>query len=167
MRSPLHFALICTLLLIAAGCRQPDGPMPTPSRDAQEDLADISKDLTYIATGSDPAGPTDLAYDLRKYVPEDENDAAPVVDELSRRAATAVRSKKLPEQTAQRLAHTFWLTISARDLSDRQVETLQNDTQSMLMSIGVVDQQAEQVAAQVGEVQRAITRRQRRWYEWF
>jgi predicted small lipoprotein YifL len=165
MKSAFHAALAVMLLLAAAGCRQPDGPMPTPSPDAQEDLSDISKDLTYIATGSDPAAPNDLAYDLRKYT-EDE-DGIRAVDELSRRTAGAVANKKLPEQTAQRLAHTLWLSIAAPDLSDRQVEALQNDTQSMLMSIGVVDTDAEQVAAQVGEVQRAITRRQRRWYEWF
>jgi len=165
MKSGLRFALILMLLPVAAACRQPDGPMPTPSRDAQEDLSDISRDLTYIATGSDPAAPTDLAYDLRKYT--EEEDGIRAVEELSRRTASAVANKKLPEQTAQRLAHTLWLSIAAVELSDRQVEGLQNDTQSMLMSIGVADTQAEQVAAQVGEVQRAITRRQRRWYEWF
>ncbi len=153
------------LPLAAAGCRQPDGPLPTPNQNAQDDLHDISRDLTYIATGSDPAAPKDLAYDLRKYVTRDE--AVPAVEELSRRAAGAVADKKLPEQTAQRLAHTLWLSIAATEISERQVEALQNDTQSMLMSIGVVDTSAQQVAAQVGEVQRAVTSRQRRWYEWF
>ena len=139
--------------------------MPTPSQGAQDDLHDIGRDLTYIATGSDPAAPNDLAYDLKKYVEGEQ--VIPVVEELSRRTAGAVANKKLPEQTAQRLAHTLWLSIAAMELSDRQVEALQNETQSMLMSIGVVDTQAEQVAAQVGEVQRAVTRRVRRWYEWF
>jgi len=164
MRSGVRLAVLL-LPLVAAGCRQPDGPIPTPSEGAQDDLHDISRDLTYIATGSDPAAPNDLAYDLRKYV--EEQDAAAAVEELSRRTSSAVANKKLPEQTAQRLAHTLWLSIAAREISDRQVEALQNDTQSMLMSIGVAEPQAEQVAAQVGEVQRVVTRRQRRWYEWF
>jgi hypothetical protein len=165
MRPPVLHALSIVVLLAGAGCRQPDGAVPTPSPDAKEDLSDISKDLTYIATGSDPAAPDDLAYDLRKYTERENGIRA--VDELSRRTASAVAGKKLPEQTAQRLAHTLWLSIVATEISDRQVEGLQNDTQSMLMSIGVVDQQAEQVAAQVGEVQRAVTERVRRWYEWF
>jgi hypothetical protein len=139
--------------------------MPTPNESAQDDLNDISRDLTYIATGSAGGGPDDLADDLRKYARP--QDAVPVVDELSRRTATAVANTKLPEQTAQRLAHTLWLSIAATEMSERQVEALQNDTQSILMSIGVADGVAQQVAAQVGEVQRAITRRQRRWYEWF
>jgi hypothetical protein len=153
------------LPLVAIGCRQPDGRLPTPTQSAQEDLHDISRDLTYIATGSDPAAPNDLADDLRKYVTRDE--AVPVVEELSRRTAGAVANKKLPDQTAQRLAHTLWLSITATEISERQAEGLQNDTQSMLVSIGVADGEAEQVAAQVGEVQRAVSRRQRRWYEWF
>jgi hypothetical protein len=165
MKSAVCAAVLILLALVAAGCRQPDGPLPTPNQQAQDDLYDISRDLAYIATGSDPAAPTDLAYDLRKYVTRDE--AVPVVEELSRRTAGAVANKTLPEQTAQRLAHTLWLAITATESSDRQVEALQNDAQSMMVSIGVADTEAAQVAAQVGEVQRAVTRRQRRWYEWF
>ena len=165
MRSGICPLLLVVLSLVAAGCRQPDGPVPTPNQNVQEDLVDISRDLTYIATGYDPAAPQDLAADLRKYVTRDA--AMPVVEELSRRTATAVANTKLPEQTAQRLAHTLWLSLAARDISQRQVEALQNDTQSLLMSVGVADEQAEQVAAQVGEVQRVVTDRQRRWYEWF
>jgi hypothetical protein len=164
MKSVVRAAIII-LPLVAAGCRQPDGPVPTPNENAQDDLYDISRDLTYIATGSDPAAPNDLTDDLRKYVTRDE--AVPVVEELSRRTAGVLANKKLPEQTAQRLAHTLWLSIAATEISERQIEGLQNDTQSMLVSVGVADTEAEQVAAQVGEVQRAVTRRQRRWYEWF
>lgn len=139
--------------------------MPQPSPDAQDDLVDIGRDMMNIASGSDPAAREDLAYDLRKYV-EDKEDVG-VVEELSRRTADAVANQKLPEQTAQRLAHTLWLAISADEISERQAEMLEEDAQSMLVSIGVAEEQAQQVAAQVGEVQRAVTTRQRRWYEWF
>lgn len=165
MTSLVRGALLVVLSLVAAGCRQPDGPMPTPNQNVQDDLVDIGRDLIYIAAGSDPAAPQDLSADLRKYVTRDE--AMPVVEELSRRMADAVANTKLPEQTAQRLAHTLWLAIAARDISERQVEALQNDTQSMLISVGVADEPAAQVAAQLGEVQRVVTDRQRRWYEWF
>lgn len=165
MTSRVRAALFVMLPLLVFGCRQSDGQMPTPSETAQGDLVDIGRDLIYIATGSDPAAPQDLSVDLRKYVTRDE--AIPVVEELARRTAGAVAAKKLPEQTSQQLAHTLWVAIAATEMSDRQVEGLQNDTQSILMSIGVADEQAQQVAAQVGEVQRAVTTRQRRWYEWF
>lgn len=165
MTSRFPWLLLVFLSLAAAGCRQPDGEMPSPSADAQEDLVDISRDMMNVALGSDPAALEDLAYDLRKYVTQKED--IPVVEELSRRTASVMANRTLPEQTAQRLAHTLWLAIVGHEFSGRQVEALQNDTQSMLMSIGVADEQAGQVAEQVGAVQQAVTNRQRRWYEWF
>ena len=73
----------------------------------------------------------------------------------------------LTEQAAQRLAHNLWLSVVARELSERQVETLQNDVQALLMEEGVAEESAQQVAAQVGDVQGTVTTRPRRWYELF
>jgi hypothetical protein len=61
----------------------------------------------------------------------------------------------------------LWLSVAARDISERQIESLQNDTQSLLASVGIPEERAQQVAVQVGEVQRAVTNRPRRWYEFF
>jgi hypothetical protein len=73
----------------------------------------------------------------------------------------------LPEQSAQRLAHSLWVSIAARELSERQVETLKSDMQLMLTSLGVAESNAQLVAAQVGDVQGAVGDRARRWYELF
>jgi hypothetical protein len=89
------------------------------------------------------------------------------VDELSRRTADALAGSQLSEQAAQRLTHNLWLSVAARDISERQIESLQNDTHSLLVSVGIPEDRAEQVAVQVGEVQRAVTSRPRRWYELF
>ncbi|MBI3046739.1 MAG: hypothetical protein HYY76_00355 [Acidobacteria bacterium] len=168
MRSRLRPALLVVLpVLLLAGCRQADGPVPVPDAGTQGDLRDIQRGLQYIASGSDPSAPADFAADLRKYVEDEEVYAVPAVNELSQRTTQAVKGTRLPDQTAQRLAHNLWLAIMAREMSDRQTETLQNDTQSLLMSVGVAEPQAQQVAAQVGEVRRALTSRVRRWYEWF
>lgn len=166
MRSPVRYLPIALVPLLLAGCRQADGPIPTPDESVQEDLYDVRRDLEYIASGYDPTASKDLALDLRKYV-EEEPEAARAVDELTRRTASVLPGTKLPEQMADRLAHNLWLSIMAREISERQVEALQNDTQSLLMSIGVAEENAQQVAAQVGEVQRVRTNRQRRWYELF
>jgi hypothetical protein len=159
---------ICVLALAAlplAGCRQADGPIPMPDAAAQEELGDVARDLEGVSTGRDPQAPQNLADDLRKYARRPA--AVPTVDELSRRTADAVRGSKLTEQGAQRLTHNLWLSVAARELSERQVENLQNDTQSLLVSVGVPEDRAQRVAAQVGEVQRAVNNRPRRWYELF
>jgi hypothetical protein len=160
-----RFLVVLLSLFLVGGCRQPDGPVPVPNEDELDEVSDISRDLQYIASGHDPQAPGDLADDLRKFV--EEAGAESVADELSRLTADALRGSSLTEQAAQRLAHSLWMTVAARQMSERQIEALQNDIQFLLMSIGVADEQAEQVAAQVGAVQRAVTDRPRRWYERF
>ena len=159
------FAVIVVVALVVAGCRQPDGEVPAPNATVQEELVDVSRDLQYIASGSDPGAAGDLAADLRKYTSR--TTAVPAVDELSARAAAAVGGSKLTQQTADQLAQKLWLSVAARDMSERQVEGLQNETQSLLVSMGIPEERAAPVAAQVGEVQRAVTDRPRRWYELF
>ena len=159
--------LIAAFILVAASvsaCRQGDGPVPTPNAVVQEELVDVRRDLENAASNN-PDAPEELARDLRKYVIRPS--ATPAVDELSRRTARVLPQTKLTEQSAQQLAHNLWVTVSARELSERQVESLQNDVQSLLMSVGVAEQNAQQVAAQVGDVQRAVGDRPRRWYELF
>lgn len=158
-------ALVAVALASVSACRQADGPVPTPSADTQEELADVARDLLYIASGRDPEAPKYLESDLRKYARR--ASAEPAVDELAQRTTMAVTGVNLGEQDAQRLAHNLWLSMAAREISERQVEGLQNDTQALLLSIGTPQDRADQVAAQVGEVQRAVTDRPRRWYELF
>ena len=165
MRSRARYVLIVFVGLSLGACRQADGPMPAPSETVQEELVDVARDLQNVASGRDPQAPEDLAEDLGKYA--DSPSARPVVDELSQRASTVLAGVDLTEQAAQRLAHNLWLSVAASELSGRQVETLQNDVQSLLMAEGVAEEDAQQVAAQVGDVQGAVTARPRRWYELF
>ena len=165
MRSVATGFLVAAVVIVLGGCRQADGPVPTPSQTYQEELVDVARDLQNVASGRDPNASSDLASDLRKYT--DKPSARPLVDELSARTAKAVSGRDLGEQDAQRLAHNLWVSIYAKDLSERQIDTLQNDIQALLVSLGAAEDSAQQVAAQVGEVQGAVTLRPRRWYELF
>jgi len=150
--------------VLASGCRQADGPVPTPTQDEQVELNDVARDLMYVASGTDPEAPDYLADDIRKYA---DDDAAPQMDELARRTATAVSGRTLTQDSAQQLATTLWLTGAARELSERQVADLQEQMESQLTAIGVAEADAQQVAAQIAEVQRLNNERPRRWYEIF
>lgn len=165
MRSVAGIFLVAAVMVSLGGCRQADGPVPTPSQTYQEELVDVARDLQNVASGRDPNARGDLADDLRKYT--DKPSARPLVDELSARTATAISGRDLAEQDAQRLAHNLWVSVYAKDLSERQIETLQNDMQALLVSLGAAEDSAQQVAAQVGEVQGSVTLRPRRWYELF
>jgi hypothetical protein len=165
MRSLACALLIVTLPVFLGGCRQADGPVPTPSQTHQEELIDVARDLQNVASGRDLNGPVDLADDLRKYT--ERPAVRPLVDELSARTVKALQGRELADQDAQRLAHNLWVSVYAKELSERQIETLQNDMQALLVSLGVGEESAQQVAAQVGEVQSSVTDRPRRWYELF
>jgi hypothetical protein len=168
MRSLACALLIASLPVALGGCRQADGPVPSPSQTHQEELVDVARDLQNVVSGRDPNGPVDLANDLRKYT--DEPDAMALIDELSARTVTALQAlsgRELADQEAQRLAHNLWVTVYAKDLSERQIEALQNDMQALLESLGVSEESAQPVAVQVGEVQGSVTNRPRRWYELF
>ena len=165
MTSKAPYALIVLFAVVLGGCRQADGPIPTPNPTVQEELEDVRHDLEYIASGGDPEAPKYLTDDLRRYVHR--STAFSTVDELSRRTTTAVAGSPLTAQAAQRLALNLWLSVASLENSERQIESMQNDMQALLMSVGIAEDKAQQVAAQVGEVQRAVTDRPRRWYELF
>lgn len=165
MRSRARYVLIVIAGLSLGACRQADGPIPAPNQTVQGELVDVAHDLENIAKVRDPQAPKDLADDLRKYARRPSTE--PAVDELSRRTAGILAGANLTEQAAQRLAHNLWLSVAARELSERQIETLQNDVRSLLTSMGVAEENAQRVAAQVGDVQGAVTDRRRRWYELF
>ncbi len=165
MRSPLKFLLIVLASVALGACRQADGPIPEPDADVQAELVDVAKDLQNVARGTDPEAQRDLTSDLGKYARRPAE--VPAVDELSRLTAAAVRGVDLSERSAQRLAQSLWVAVSARELSERQVENLRNDMQLLLTSIGVSESNAQQVAAQVTQVQGAVNSRPRRWYEVF
>jgi len=165
MRVLARYMLIVTMSLSLGACRQADGQMPTPDENIQSELEDVRRDLQAIALARDPQAVQDLADDLRKYT--ESPSAWPAVEELSKRTAAALAGADLSEQPGQRLAHDLWIAVAAFDLSERQVENLQNDVQALLMAEGIAEETAQQVSAQIGDVQGAVNDRSRRWYEVF
>lgn len=162
-------ALLPVLILVLscglAACRQADGPLPTADDQATNRVGDLSRDLLSVARG-DAQARKDLVDDLHVFL-DAKTDAAPAVDELARRTSDVVAGKALTDQNAQRLAHHLWTFTAARDLSGRQVESLQNDLHALLVEVGVPEDNAVNVASQAGEVQKLVTDRGRRWYEFF
>ena len=163
VKRQVAYAVIFTAAIYLAGCRQADGPMPETTAETANELGDISRDLQNLATGN-PEGPKDLADDISHYA-QDTKDGQGAAQELSRRLGQALTAKSFKLAQAMPLAHTCWVTVAARQLSEKQIENLKNEMKSELMSLGVNEQQAQSVADQVGVVQQAVTDRHRRWYE--
>ncbi len=160
----LGMAMVVALALGAAGCKQADGPLldaATPDRVG--DMGDIGKDLMAIQA-KDPSGAPDFIEDLSKLCPEKAG------EEPSRKLATQVASAvqaggKLTMPDAVKLGTALWQTVAAREISLSQAKALRKDVNQILTSAGAAD--TDPVLDQMAVVQKAVTRRQARWYEFF
>ena len=163
MKRHLAYAIIVSASLSVAACRQADGALPPATGTVANELGDISRDLQNLASGN-AEGPKDLADDIRHYA-EGTNGGEAAAGELSQRLGVALTGKAFKLAQALPVAHTCWVAVAGRQLSEKQIADLQNEMKSQLMSLGVDEPQAQNVAAQVGVVQQAVTARHRRWYE--
>jgi hypothetical protein len=159
-----RLALLLALALLAPGCRQADGPLPQPANEQTNEIGDIARDMANVVN-KDPQGPEDLKGDLAKYANND--DARVRIDALADNLVQALGSARLDDATAQRLAHTLWVGITATELSERQVEVLERELKGILSSAGVPDDRAQPVADRLGAVQEVVTLNPKRWYQVF
>jgi hypothetical protein len=161
--------VVCCLAaaLGAAGCRMSDGPMPTPTGDVTNRLDDLRRDLGDVVAGHAEAR-KDFADDLLVFVDiEEKPEAVAAINELSRQLTEVAAGTMLKESASPPLLRQVWTVVAARELSEKQVTQLQADMKATLTSLGVAEPAAQSIANQVGTVQKAVTDRQRRWYEVF
>jgi len=163
MKTLVRGALIAALLGGAA-CRQPDGRTPIPTADQQNEIGDIARDLLNLVN-NDREAPGDLASDLQKYTEEDAG--LDQSKELTRRLIEGLEGARLDEPTAEQLARTLWVGLTARDYSNRQVDALKTELTAVLTKAGVPANRAQPIAEQLGAVQQAITTNPKRWYQVF
>lgn len=158
----VHLLLLVALSTPLAGCRQGDGELPLKTGDVPQRLVDLGRDIDGVVAG-DQQAVTDLTDDLLVFVEEPEGMEA--VRAMSRTICPMLVNRTLSPDTVSRLATLLWTTVGAREFSERQVDALENDMRELLLSIGVSQQDANLAAGWVGNVQQAVTERNRRWYE--
>jgi hypothetical protein len=167
MTSRALFAVFCVSSLAITGCRMADGPMPAADKDVPGRLMDISADLQNITAGHADAT-KDLSDDLQVFVDVGEKpEAVAAIDELSRRVAAGLGRIEVDEAGRQRVAKQLWLAVAAQEYSDKQLENLQADLHSAMLSVKATEQSAQAVASQALAVQEKVRNRQRAWYEIF
>jgi hypothetical protein len=164
VRRVFLLALPCALPFLLGGCRQADGPTPTPNREQANEIGDIARDLINVSN-KDPQAPEELRTDMAKY---GTNDAAiQQMNGLAQEVSQALAGARVDEQAAQSLATTLWVGLTARELSERQVETLSREVKTALASTGVPENRAQSIADRLSAVQKSITANPRRWYQVF
>lgn len=158
--------MVSVLPLIMAisviGCRQGDGEMPPKTGDVPQRLVDLGRDIDNVVSGNAQAV-VELTDDLIVFTEEPEGVTA--VRALSSTLCPMLVNRSLDADARTRLTTLLWMTVAAREFSERQVDKLKDDMRELLMSIGVSQLDANLVAGWVGNVQKAVTLRNRRWYE--
>ena len=161
MRGIVH-ALVLALAVTAGGCKQGDGSMPAKTGDVPNRLSDLKRDLEAVVAG-DQAAVDDLANDLNVFTEEPDGHTA--IRALSNTVGSMVVKRMLTDEALTRIVTTMWTAAAARELSERQVDALKDEMRSVLTAVGVSQPDANLAAGRVGDVQNAVTLRERRWYE--
>jgi hypothetical protein len=166
--SSRFLAAVCVALAVAiAGCRMADGPLPTPNNEDLNRLDDLRRDVGNVVAGH-PDAKKDFADDLQVFVRAGARaEAPPAVNELARLISDAAVTAQLKETAVSPLLRQVWTALVARELSEKQIATLQTDVKATLTKLAVPEPSAQAISSQIVVVQKAVTDRQRRWYEVF
>lgn len=158
--------MIQTLILVAvvgaAGCKQGDGALPAKVGEVPNRISDMKRDMESMVAG-DQTALKDLTDDLSVFTEEQEGQTA--VRGLTNTLAPMLMNRSIDDETMTRIVTVLWTATAARDLSERQVDALKDDMRTVLMSVGVSQPDANLAAGRVGDVQKAVTLRTRRWWE--
>jgi hypothetical protein len=158
--------MVFTLVLVAAigagACKQGDGAMPAESGDVPNRLGDLKRDLEAVVSG-DHQAVQDLTDDLMVFIDEPEGQA--MTKAMSTTICSMLVKRPVNDETQTKIVHLMWTAVAARELSERQMDALKDDVRNTLLSVGVTQPDANLAAGRVGEVQKAVTLRTRRWYQ--
>ena len=167
MSSRLAAAVSVAVALAAAGCRMADGPLPAPTSEDQNRLDDLRRDLGNVVAGHAEAK-QDFLDDLMVFHKAGTKpEAPPAITELARLVTDAAVAGQVKEAAAAPLLQQVWTAMVARELSERQITTLQSETKTTATGLGIPEPAAQALSNQIGTVQKAVTNRSRRWYEVF
>ena len=166
MRTRQRWINLLTIVILvgAAGCRQPDGPIRQPSAEEENKIGDVSRDLLAVRS-REPSAVKDLGEDLSNFAPTNEGGRHGA--EMAKRLAASLEGSKLSEDAARQIARDLFTAFSARELSRRQVATLRDSLGSVLSQTGVQQATATSVLDNVNEVQADITTLKPKWWQFF
>jgi hypothetical protein len=160
-------AVLSVVACVAAGCRMADGPMPMPGGEDLNRLDDLRRDLGNVVAGHAEAK-QDFTDDLMVFVKSGTKpEASAAITELTRLIAEAAAASQLKEGSLPPLLKQVWTAVVARELSEKQVTALQADVKTTATGLGIAEPTAQSISNQIGTVQKAVTDRQRHWYEVF
>jgi hypothetical protein len=95
----------------------------------------------------------------------DEPEGQAMTKAMSTTICAMLIKRPVNDEMQTKIVSLMWTAVAARDLSERQMDALKDDVRNTLLAVGVTQPDANLAAGRVGEVQKAVTLRTRRWYE--
>jgi hypothetical protein len=163
-RRGVHAGLLVALLLIGAGCRQADGPIPTPVDEQPNKIADLAKDLRNVASRQ-PEAESEMREDLDGF--DATPRPAPLMRQLGDALIAAAEGSSLNDSQAEEVARLLFVLVTGEELNARQAEQIAGDLRNALAGAGAGEDAAAGVAQSAIELQAAITLNRERWYHLF
>jgi hypothetical protein len=157
-----YWCALCVVVLVVAGCRQPDGQIPQPSTEEQNEIGDVSRDLLNVARG-DAQATQELSDDLGNFTPFDA--AIRLAPQMGVRLARALSGRTVTDQQARAISEQLFVVFKANTLSVRQITTVQDALRMHLAQIGTPERDIASVLDQVAAVQAAINESPKRWWQ--
>ena len=160
MQATFRSLSLVAVLLLAAACRQQDGPIPQPSGDEPDEVYELSRDILNVA-GGDKQAFQELSDDLGSQGSLETGQHA----RGRWRKAFELRSPgDESPRPAKRLAMTY-TSFAADKLSSNQVEALQGRVSGLLREVGVPEGAIEPVRNDITSVQALVNKGGRRWWQ--
>jgi|SRR5688572_8289978 hypothetical protein len=156
--------VIVASLAAAAGCRQSDGTIPRPQGEQANKTSDVGRDLLNVAAQSEGAE-TDLFDDISNLTSTPPPPA--LMKEMTSALNTAIAGKEPTKEATQQLAESLYSVITARDLSQKQIEALKVEITDRTRKSGAAEPAAVAVGDVAVKIQGEITANKRRWYHFF
>jgi hypothetical protein len=160
----IQVGLLVALLLIAAGCRQADGPIPTPVDEQPNKISDLAKDLRNVASRQ-PEAESEMREDLDGF--DATPRPAPLMRELGDAVIGAAATSSLNDTQAEEVARLLFVLVTGEELNARQAEQIAGDLRNALVAAGAGEEASARVAQSAIELQEAITLNRQRWYHLF
>jgi len=154
--------VLCVAAIVSSGCRQPDGPVPQPTREEQNEIGDVSRDLLSVA-GGDKQAQQDLSDDLANFSPYDA--ATRFAPQMAARLSRALTGRKVTDEQARAISQQMFVAFSANKLAARQITGIQEEIRKHLAQIGTPEPDIVAVVNQIASVQAAINEAPKRWYQ--
>jgi hypothetical protein len=162
MRTTLRSLTVLSLLLLAAACRDADGPIPAPTGDEADEVYELSRDILNVA-GGDPQAFQELTDDLGTQGPLETGQ--PRAAALAKSLQGALVGRQISQEQAKRLADDLYIVLAGDKLSPGQVEAVQTRVSGLLREVGTPEGAIAPVRDSITSVQALVNPGRKRWWD--